>query len=348
MTRLLTVWIVLLVLAATAACGGEEHQEVSQPTPSTAAAHEEDQQASEPAAQQTAGAQTADQESEVEEEERPAVPNQPPIADAGEDVRLVLDVELVQLSGKASFDPDGEQLTYSWEQTYGPEVQLSKDDDSPSDATFAPPSEEGVVAFVLTVTDPHGATDTARVQISFKKTSASGTEPPDGEAARSTSAFSPTITHQPNDTFSTHANDILYKAFSDPDTGTVSTQVSMEGIYGNLTLDLVCAQSQALAGLKMHDPLARLAGHSEGDLVYVGLSGAGNLRSQWMVIYIVDIPTVLLSDAFDGFSQVWQRLLRGGRLTAQVESSPLQGDSFQLDSLVDVPVFLNLVNCGSY
>ena len=72
------------------------------------------------------------------------------------------------------------------------------------------------------------------------------------------------------------------------------------------------------------------------------------MRSQWMVIYIVDIPAVLLSEAFDGFSQIWQRLLRGGRLTVQVESSPLQADSFQLESLVDVPVFRNLVNCGEY
>lgn len=345
--------MLLVVGVAMAACAADEDQQSSQPAHSAAAAQDEEQQAAEPAAQQTAEAQrsapTPQVAEEIEEqEEQPAVPNQPPVADAGEDVQFSLDVGLVQLSGGGSLDPEEEQLTFSWEQTFGPEVQLLIDDASPSEATFEPPGEEGVVVFVLTVTDPHGATDTARIQVSFKEISALATESSDGETTTSASAFSPTITHQSHEPFATYPNGILYKAFSDPEAGTTSTQISMDGMYGNLTLDLVCARRQALAGFKMHDPLALLAGHSEGDFLSVELSGPGNLRRWWMVIYVVDMPTVLLSDAFDGFSPVWQRLLRGGRLTVQVESSPLQADSFELDSLLDVPVFPNLVNCGTY
>jgi PKD domain len=51
-------------------------------------------------------------------------PNQAPIAHAGID-RTVIAGSLVNLDGSASFDPDGNAITYQWTQTGGPVVSLS-------------------------------------------------------------------------------------------------------------------------------------------------------------------------------------------------------------------------------
>ena len=70
------------------------------------------------------------------------------------------------LDGSASSDPDGDALTYKWEQTGGPTVQLH-------DATQAVLSVDapanGTYSFRLTVTDAHGATASTTVQATVTK-----------------------------------------------------------------------------------------------------------------------------------------------------------------------------------
>lgn len=79
--------------------------------------------------------------------------NHPPLANAGADVTVAEGV-LVTLDGSASFDPDGDQLSFDWVQTGGRSVSLS----SASDAqpTFVAPavgSSGETLTFTLTVSD---------------------------------------------------------------------------------------------------------------------------------------------------------------------------------------------------
>src|SRR4029077_8759130 len=77
-----------------------------------------------------------------------------PVANAGPDQIIECNRGgTVTLDGSASFDPDGEPITYAWKQVSGTPVSLTV---SGATATFtaAPP---GVYEFQLTVTDTNGA-----------------------------------------------------------------------------------------------------------------------------------------------------------------------------------------------
>lgn len=76
--------------------------------------------------------------------------NRPPIADAGEDVTTDL-TSLFNLNGLGSTDPDGDRLTYKWEQISGPRTRRLRAGATPS---FWP--TPGTRKFRLTVTDYHG------------------------------------------------------------------------------------------------------------------------------------------------------------------------------------------------
>lgn len=87
--------------------------------------------------------------------------NVPPVANAGPQ-QTVPEWENVMLDGSQSSDPDGGALTYFWEQTAGPSVELS----NPNDArpTFTAPevgAEGGSLTFNLTVTDNGGLKSSA-------------------------------------------------------------------------------------------------------------------------------------------------------------------------------------------
>jgi phosphatidylserine/phosphatidylglycerophosphate/cardiolipin synthase-like enzyme len=96
-------------------------------------------------------------------------PNNPPVADAGPD-QTVDQLTLVTLNGTASFDPDGDPITYSWIQTSGPSVTLSNPA-SPT-PTFTAPSvdTDTVLRFSLTVTDNSGLSSSDAVNITVLNT----------------------------------------------------------------------------------------------------------------------------------------------------------------------------------
>jgi K319L-like, PKD domain/Bacterial Ig domain/Right handed beta helix region len=94
-------------------------------------------------------------------------PNQAPIAHAGIDRTVILG-SLVNLDGSASFDPDGNAITYQWTQTGGPVVSLS----SPTvvNPAFTAPAVQTptVLVFQLTVSDGF-ASSSATVRITVEK-----------------------------------------------------------------------------------------------------------------------------------------------------------------------------------
>lgn len=94
--------------------------------------------------------------------------NQKPIANAGPD-QMVDEGSSVILDGAASFDPDGDTLTYVWMQIDGPPIILS--DANTAQPVFTTPdvSRTGAaLTFALTVSDGKSeATDTVDISIRF-------------------------------------------------------------------------------------------------------------------------------------------------------------------------------------
>ena len=95
-----------------------------------------------------------------------AMPNTPPVADAGRDQTVFVGMAIT-VNGSASSDPDGDTLTYSWVQTGGTTVALSGA--TTSGLTFTAPATTGRLTFTLTVTDdgspPASHTDTVIITV---------------------------------------------------------------------------------------------------------------------------------------------------------------------------------------
>lgn len=87
--------------------------------------------------------------------------NEAPIADAGAD-QIGVAPGTITLNGSRSFDPEGDPLTFRWEQIAGPTVSISGMTTSTASFTAA---EGQSYSFRLTVTDDKGASGIARVTV---------------------------------------------------------------------------------------------------------------------------------------------------------------------------------------
>lgn len=90
------------------------------------------------------------------------VGNSPPVADAGPNQTNV-PAGTVTLNGSRSYDPDGDPLTYNWQQTGGPTVTLQNA--NAAIATFTAAAGQSY-AFRLTVRDTGGLQSTATTTVS--------------------------------------------------------------------------------------------------------------------------------------------------------------------------------------
>lgn len=100
-------------------------------------------------------------------------PNLEPVADAGPD-DTVVEGDTVTLDGSASYDPDGDTLSYQWSQIGVTNVVLS-DPSAVNPSFVAPPPSEEPLVFELTVTDSGQKTDKASVSITVEKRETTGT-----------------------------------------------------------------------------------------------------------------------------------------------------------------------------
>lgn len=90
--------------------------------------------------------------------------NDAPIADAGPD-QIGVTAGTIQLDGSASYDPDGDPITYEWRQIAGPAVNLTGATTARASFTAA---EDQTYAFRLTVKDDRNAMGTARVTVTTR------------------------------------------------------------------------------------------------------------------------------------------------------------------------------------
>jgi hypothetical protein len=98
--------------------------------------------------------------------------NQMPVALAGSDTVIYLPANAYLLNASGSYDPDGNIMSYQWQEISGPNtVILSGMNNSQVDIGNL---QEGIYQFQLTVTDNEGGVSTALVKISVDKNSGSG------------------------------------------------------------------------------------------------------------------------------------------------------------------------------
>ncbi|WP_282031039.1 glycosyl hydrolase [Winogradskyella eximia] len=120
----------------------------------------------------------------------------PPIADAGDNVVVVLPTTTATLDGSLSNDPEGQAITYNWEQIYGPSIIVFNDNTVQSPAISN--LEEGVYKCNLTVSDgTYSSTDQVLVIVSATGNSSpsiSITSPAEAEAFTDASDITISVT----------------------------------------------------------------------------------------------------------------------------------------------------------
>jgi hypothetical protein len=87
--------------------------------------------------------------------------NSPPVADAGPD-QIGVPAGVIHLDGSASYDPDGDPITFQWIQEAGPAIGLTSPTGAKTDFTAG---EGQAFTFRLVVKDDHGGQAFARVHV---------------------------------------------------------------------------------------------------------------------------------------------------------------------------------------
>lgn len=99
----------------------------------------------------------------------PPSSNQPPVADAGNDISVSQSTSKVILNGSNSYDPDGNIVSYSWTKISGPSASLSGAGSSQLTVTNL---SAGTYNFKLTVKDENGVSNSDEVEITVNAANA--------------------------------------------------------------------------------------------------------------------------------------------------------------------------------
>jgi hypothetical protein len=179
------------------------------------------------------------------------VPNQAPIANAGQDQTITLPENWVVLDGTGSYDPDGSIVSYSWTKVSGlGGVTIV------NSSTTNPTAENlgaGQYVFELTVTDNAGATSKSQVTITVNPAIAL---PPVANAGHDTIIAIPVDTTVLNGTASNDPFDSItayqWQEVSGPTNATIISPGSAISSVGNLVVgayvfELTVTNSQGLS-----------------------------------------------------------------------------------------------------
>jgi ribosomal protein L14 len=158
-----------------------------------------------------------------------AIANQPPVANAGNNIIITLPLNSTNLNGGSSVDPDGTIVSYAWARISGPATYTIANANAA--ATGLSNLVQGVYTFRLTVTDNDGATSTDDVTVTVN--------PAPNQAPTANAGTDVTLTLPINST-------ILTGSGYDPD-GTIASY-AWSRISGPATFVLVNA-SAASTGL---------------------------------------------------------------------------------------------------
>ncbi len=120
----------------------------------------------------------------------PPIKNNPPIANAGPDQTVQVGT-LINLDGTASYDDDGDTLSYKWTQIKGPEI-VNLSDSNFSKPTFMP-TKVGIYEFELIVNDGKDDSEPDNVIIKVTESIITKPDPPTPLSPGTTSTPGPTI-----------------------------------------------------------------------------------------------------------------------------------------------------------
>ena len=94
--------------------------------------------------------------------------NKPPKADAGDDQKAKVNTD-VKLDGGKSSDDDGKIVSYKWEQTDGPKVDLKNSDQKTASFTVPDSAAGSKLSFKITVVDDKDASNSDDVTVEVEK-----------------------------------------------------------------------------------------------------------------------------------------------------------------------------------
>jgi hypothetical protein len=104
--------------------------------------------------------------------------NQPPNANGGNDISVEVNTR-VELDGSQSTDEDGQIVSYNWEQTGGPEMNLEQSNEQTANFDVPESAADSKLTFKLTVVDDKGASDSDDASVEIK---AVENQPPKADA----------------------------------------------------------------------------------------------------------------------------------------------------------------------